>query len=90
MTRPIMSDTEVQVLNTLEKKRVGNEPISEISELSSLSGIKNNEEVQRTLYILEGRSLVQPEPKGDLTSSQWSITAVGVKALDFIQQEQAS
>lgn len=80
-----MSSNEIAVLKSLfYRKRVDHEPLIEIADLAHVTGIRNNEEVQRALYILEGKSLVSPEPAGDLTSSQWQITDVGQRAVDVI------
>lgn len=54
---------------------------TEVSEISSNTGIRDNDEVLRALYTLEGKNLVSPEPAGDFTSNQWQITATGLKAL---------
>lgn len=81
-----MSSNEIAVLKSLfYRKKVDQEPLSEISDIAHVTGIRNNEEVQRALYILEGRSLVAPEPAGDLTSSQWQITEVGQRAIDVME-----
>ncbi len=53
----------------------------EISDLVALSGLQDAHEVQRFLFILEGQRMVQPVPDGDLTSSVWTITDLGVEAL---------
>jgi len=81
----LFTDFEINVLQLL-CQRSGREEqqISEISEIAVATGIKNNEEVQRALYVLEGRSLVAPEPMGDLTSKHWRITDTGQKALQLI------
>lgn len=80
-----MSSNEIAVLKSLfQRKLMEQEPLSEISDIANVTGIRSNEEVQRALYILEGKSLVTPEPAGDLTSSQWQITDVGRRAVDVI------
>ncbi|MCB0346541.1 MAG: hypothetical protein KDD66_15590 [Bdellovibrionales bacterium] len=80
-----MSSNEIAVLKSLfYRKKLEQEPLSEISDIANVTGIRSNEEVQRALYILEGKSLVTPEPAGDLTSSQWQITDVGQRAVDVI------
>jgi len=86
VAKPVISQNEVKVLQLLKVKfsEGGELSPSHISEISSASGIKNNEEVQRALYILEGKSLVEPEPAGDLTSNHWKITNMGIKAYDFL------
>ena len=54
---------------------------TDISEISVTTGIRDNDEVLRALYTLEGKCLVEPEPKGDFTSNRWQITDVGIRAL---------
>lgn len=85
--RSQFSDRELKVLKTLEKKSSSSKfTIVEISELSELTGIKDDEEVLRSLYTLEGKSLVAPEPFGDFTSLRWKITDVGLRAVKFLEQ----
>lgn len=55
-----------------------------ISEIALKTGISDSDEVLRALYVLEGRSLVEPHPHGDFTSDRWRITAVGIKALSMM------
>lgn len=83
----LISKSELIVLRCLrERKSVSRESgIAEISEISVTTGIRDSDEVLRALYTLEGKSLVEPQPRGDFTSNQWQITEVGVKALDLIQ-----
>jgi hypothetical protein len=54
---------------------------TEITEISTTTGIRDNDEVLRALYTLEGKNLVEPEPRGDFTSNRWQITDVGLRAL---------
>lgn len=85
MSVPIMTTNEMAVLESLDsRKNIHSEVTCEIAELSTTTGISNNEEVQRALYILEGKSFVAPEPAGDLTSSNWKITDIGEQALRII------
>jgi len=87
VTRTVFSKQELRVLTLLnERSRIIQETsTSEISEIANLTGIKSNEEVQRALFILEGKALVRPDPAGDLTSNFWKITTGGVKALQLMQ-----
>lgn len=57
----------------------------DINEIAEMSGLKDEKEVQRYLFILEGQKLVAPFPEGDFTSKTWHITKNGVKALKTIQ-----
>lgn len=86
MVKAFISQHELAVLKTLSERLEHNKqrPVTEIAEISAASGIHNSEEVQRALFILEGKNLVEPEPRGDLTSSNWQITETGVMALQMI------
>ena len=55
-----------------------------LSEILERSGIDDEKEVQRYLYILEGQKLVTPMPEGDFTSKNWQITRDGVRILKLI------
>ena len=55
-----------------------------INEISELSGVNDEKEVQRYLFILEGQKLVAPYPAGDFTSRTWHITKRGMKAMKTI------
>ena len=84
----IISDTELNILQFLETNlgsTVDRNTI-EIAQISQSTGIKDNDEVLRALYSLEGKSLVEPNPPGDFTSNHWRITNVGSKALDMIEE----
>ena len=56
----------------------------QIFDLVERSGIKDEKEMLRLLYILEGQKLVCPVPPGDFTSKIWAITKDGVRALKSI------
>lgn len=75
------SSKEIAVLKCLKERTADTEETVTISEISMWSGIRDTDEVVRSLYTLEGKSLVRPEPMGDFTSNCWKITPVGVKAL---------
>lgn len=51
----------------------------ELNEIAELSGLQDEKETQRYLYILEGHKLVTPKPAGDFTSKYWALTDDGVK-----------
>lgn len=59
-------------------------PGKDISDLAQCTGSRDNEEVVRALYTLEGKSLVKPFPEGDFTSHIWEITDDGVKVLGIL------
>ena len=81
-----MSQHELQVLQFLCQRGVAEPNPSHITEISSSTGIRNNDEVRRALYILEGKTLVQPEPAGDLTSNVWKVTTLGARAVDLLNE----
>ena len=56
----------------------------QIEEISELSGLKDEKETQRFLFILEGQKLVSPFPVGDFTSKTWQITTQGIQTLKHI------
>lgn len=60
----------------------------QLNEIAQISGLKDEKEVQRSLYILEGHKLVSPTPAGDFTSKIWHITEEGVKIADRIEKIQ--
>lgn len=59
----------------------------DISEIAQLSGLRDEKETQRYLYILEGHKLVSPFPAGDFTSKNWHVTEDGMKAYKSISSE---
>jgi len=59
----------------------------DISEVAEMSGLKDDKETLRYLYILEGHKLVTPFPIGDFTSKTWQVTEEGVKAWKQISSE---
>ncbi len=61
----------------------------EISEIAERSGLDDEKEVLRSLYILEGAKFVSPNPVGDFTSKIWRITDDGVRAFQTITAELA-
>lgn len=85
--RNLISLMELKILRSLTERRPGGEDTKEVGEIAILSGIKDNDEVLRALYTLEGKSLVRPEPAGDFTSDYWKITDIGMKALTLTPVE---
>ena len=53
----------------------------DINEIAERSGLKDEKEVQRYLFILEGQKLVSPHPEGDFTSRVWQITKNGMQTV---------
>jgi hypothetical protein len=95
MTKPKLpknlSDSYVNQINVL--KTLSRDGFSaglprqfQLNEIAQLSGLSDEKEVQRYLFILEGQKLVAPHPAGDFTSKTWHITKDGVKALKVIQK----
>jgi hypothetical protein len=87
----VLSDSYVQQINIL--KVMSRESIStrlgrefHINEIASQSGLNDERETQRCLYILEGQKLVTPLPPGDFTSKTWQITTDGLRALNMINR----
>jgi len=85
VSKKLFTQQELSVLTHLLQRRGGEIGHCEIGEISSETGIKSNEEVQRALYVLEGKALVTPEPAGDLTSNVWKITDGGIRALGMLE-----
>lgn len=82
-----ISDLELRVLRSFSSRIVplSGLEVAEISEISYAVGIRDNDEVLRALYTLEGKSLVSPDPEGDFTSSNWKITELGKRALSLLE-----
>lgn len=81
----MFSEREIGVLHCLRKSS-GAEPDAtvEVTEIGLAIGLRDNDEVLRALYTLEGKHLVAPQPAGDLTSSRWRITPIGLKAIQVL------
>ncbi len=88
--RRIISDAYLNQINVLRTLTPEGQLVSmrqlEISEIAEKSGLKDEKEVLRYLYILEGQKLVSPQPEGDFTSKTWALTKDGVRALKTIAQ----
>ena len=85
LKKNIVTDTEFNVLKILYRRYATNKksPVAEISQIAVESNTRDNDEILRALYTLEGKSLVSPEPEGVFTSKVWKITEFGVKAYDL-------
>lgn len=59
----------------------------DINEIAEESGLNDEKETQRQLYILEGHKLVTPKPAGDFTSKLWALTDDGVKTFKQISKD---
>lgn len=58
----------------------------QIQEIADMSGLRDEKETQRYLFILEGQKLVSPFPAGDFTSKTWQITGDGLRAVRAISK----
>lgn len=59
----------------------------DVEQVAELSGLGDDKEALRFLYILEGHKLVSPFPKGDFTSKTWQVTDEGLKVWASISAE---
>lgn len=89
-----VGDSHVHQINVLRAmspsaQEIGEPKQLQINEISSKSGLKDEKETQRYLFILEGQKLVTPLPEGDFTSRTWQITKHGQKAMRMIQKTTA-
>jgi len=92
----VLSDSYVQQINILKvmsREAVSREAVAtrtgrefHINEIATQSGLNDERETQRCLYILEGQKLVTPLPPGDFTSKTWQITKDGLRALNTISR----
>jgi len=82
------SMSQIQILNALVSNASATpEPRRlQINEIAELSGLRDEKETQRFLFILEGQKLVTPLPPGDFTSKTWQITKDGIRALNMISR----
>ena len=81
------SVSQIQILNALapDQAPAAIEPRRlQINEIAEISGLRDEKETQRFLFILEGQKLVSPFPEGDFTSKTWQITNQGVQTLKQI------
>jgi hypothetical protein len=80
------SMSQIQILSALAPNSAPTpEPLRlQINEIAELSGLRDEKETQRFLFILEGQKLVSPFPEGDFTSKTWQITSQGVQTLRHI------
>lgn len=62
----------------------------QINEIAENSGLTDEREIQRYLFILEGQKLVTPYPEGDFTSKTWHITIQGLKTIRSMTRPKAA
>lgn len=87
------SINQIQILNALAPGggQAQTEPRRlQINEIAQLSGLADEKETQRFLFILEGQKLVSPFPEGDFTSKTWQITSQGMQTLKQISSTMAN
>jgi len=87
------SVSQIQILNALASTLSpgASEPRRlEITEIAQRSGLGDEKETQRFLFILEGQKLVTPCPEGDFTSKVWQITTQGVQTLRQISSSMSN
>jgi hypothetical protein len=85
------SMSQIQILNALADgvSATGEAKKFQIDEIAEQSGLFDEKEAQRFLFILEGQKLVSPFPQGDFTAKTWYITPEGLKALKYISNAAA-
>lgn len=77
---------QIRVLRALSSQGAAETKLYQMEEICDLSGMRDEKEVLRYLYILEGQSLVSPHPAGDFTSKTWKVTAEGVRTWKTISK----
>ena len=87
--KPVVSERASSPAQALARDIVSSTRSLEISEIAERSGLEDEKEVLRSLYILEGAKFVSPNPVGDFTSKIWRITDDGVRAFQTITAELA-
>jgi hypothetical protein len=59
-----------------------------VQELAAALGA-DGDEVERSLYVLEGHKFVAPHPAGDFTSKTWQVTEGGLHAVQNLPEASA-
>lgn len=79
---------QISILQALSKERptMTSPRQYHFNEIARHSGLNDEKELQRCLFILEGQKLVEPYPAGDFTSKTWHITRRGLKAIKSIAE----
>lgn len=85
----MISDQELHVLKFMDKELKADleRESLEISEVAMGLGVRDTDEVLRSLYTLEGKHLVEPCPPGDFTSSFWRVTPIGERAVLMFKED---
>ncbi len=81
------SQLEVGVLRCLVEKnnRPNSSNLTELTEIIQSTTTRDQDEILRALYTLEGKGLVSPDPVGDFTSTKWKATEHGVGTMSVIE-----
>ena len=79
-SKSVLNSLEVVILRNLCNFYQNKEQEKEKEE------IKDRDSVLRALYSLEGKHLVRPEPKKDLTSRLWVITDFGINTVELLSK----
>ncbi len=76
------------IVTVLQEMCIGSNPDQsrtfQFHEIVQRTG-KDDREVQRALFILEGHKFVTPLPKGDFTSKNWAVTPIGIRVLSTLK-----
>jgi hypothetical protein len=70
---------QITIMKALYTDESSSDYERDLNEITELSGMEDEKETQRYLYILEGHKIVTPKPAGDFTSKFWALTEDGVK-----------
>lgn len=86
------SVSQIQILSAMAEgcPAKGEPKRYQIMEIAEMSGLKEEKDTLRYLYILEGQKLVAPYPPGDFTARVWNITQQGLEALKHISKSMAA
>ena len=79
---------QIAVLRALLKGQANGAQSMDIDLIADASGLSDDKETLRYLYILEGQKLVSPFPGGDFTSRNWQITPEGARALKTAERSE--
>lgn len=82
--------TQVDVLDFMVKNAARTE-VRQFQLRDIADRVKREEkDVLRSLYVLEGHKLVTPLPPGDFTSKTWCVTEMGFTAMKSLNSNNAS
>lgn len=81
MSENILTDTTITESTAIDGEKDLDFKVFSMNEIAARTSLEDEREVQRYLFILEGQKLVEPHPKGDLTSTFWKISPLGFTTL---------